>query len=183
MNRVLKRLDKVHEKLAATIAPLDEEIFARQPGDGGWSIAQIIQHLCLVEERVIKDLKKAIARPPQETRFIKRLVPTSIVSSRLVRVKAPQAVNPEANPGPVDLIVPPPGKEATLADYDRARNDLKNLYATHGNDRFRHLIFKHPFLGEIDGVATVSFVGYHEQRHYKQIQEVLKKLDRVMKNN
>jgi len=28
----------------------------------------------------------------------------------------------------------------------------------------------------IDGVATVSFVGYHEQRHYKQIREVLRKL-------
>jgi len=25
-------------------------------------------------------------------------------------------------------------------------------------------------------VATVSFVGYHEQRHYKQIREVLRKL-------
>ena len=183
MNRVLKRLDKVHEKLAATIAPLDEELFARQPANGGWSVAQIIQHLCLVEERVIKDLKKAIARPPQKIKFIKRLVPTSIVSSRLVRVKAPQAVNPEANPGPSDLTVLPPGKEAAIANYNRARNDLKNLYVTNGHDRFRQLVFRHPFLGEIDGVATVSFVGYHEQRHYKQIREVLKNLDRGAKNN
>jgi hypothetical protein len=25
-------------------------------------------------------------------------------------------------------------------------------------------------------VATISFVGYHEQRHYKQIREVLRKI-------
>ena len=31
-------------------------------------------------------------------------------------------------------------------------------------------------VGEIDGVATVSFVGYHEHRHFKQIREVLKKI-------
>ena len=40
-------------------------------------------------------------------------------------------------------------------------------------ERFRNLVFTHPFLGEIDGVATVSFIGYHELRHYKQIREVL----------
>jgi hypothetical protein len=39
-------------------------------------------------------------------------------------------------------------------------------------------IFKHPFFGEIDGTATISFIGYHELRHYKQIREVIKKLDR-----
>jgi hypothetical protein len=175
MKRVLKRLDKVHEKLTATVAPLDEIRFARQPAAGGWSVAQIIQHLCLVEERVIKDLEKAVSRPPQKLRFIKRLVPTSIVASRLVRVKAPQAVNPEAN-GEKEATIALAGKNEAIANYNRARSALKNLCATHGNDRFRQIVFKHPFLGEIDGVATVSFVGYHEQRHYKQIREVLKKL-------
>ena len=174
MKRVLKKLDKVHEKLTATVAPLDEVRFARQPATGGWSVAQIIQHLCLVEERVIKDLEKAVSRPPQKLRFIRRFVPTSIVASRLVRVKAPQAVNPEANAEKEAAIVLA-GKSEAIANYNRARSALKDLCATHGNDRFRQIVFKHPFLGEIDGVATISFVGYHEQRHYKQIREVLKK--------
>lgn len=83
-------------------------------------------------------------------------------------MKAPKAVNP------VEVFE----KEVSLENYNRARNDLKELYTSHGQDRFRNLVFKHPFLGQIDGVATVSFVGYHEQRHYKQIREVLKKLNR-----
>jgi len=173
MKRVLKRLDRVHEKLTATVAPLPEGLFQRQPADGGWSVAQILEHLCLVEERVMKDLEKAVSRPPRKVRFVKRLVPTSIVSLRLVRVKAPQAVNPAAKP---EEVIAFPGKDEAIANYNRARNDLKNLCATQGNDRFRQIIFKHPFLGEIDGVAAVSFVGYHELRHYKQIREVLRKL-------
>src|SRR6185503_18386909 len=112
---------------------------------------------------------------PRKVNFVRRFVPTSIVSYRLVRVKAPQAVNPEAkmetNGGMAF-----PGKDEAIANYNRARNDLKKLCETQGNERFRQIIFKHPFLGEIDGVAAVSFVGYHERRHYKQIREVLRKL-------
>jgi hypothetical protein len=176
MERVLKRLDRVHEKLMATIAPLDELLFAKTPAAGSWSVAQIIQHLALVEDRVVKDLEKEVARPPRKVSLVRRCMPTSIVSSRLFRVKAPQAVNPETNrPSDAPEV---PGKAHTIANYHRARNDLKQLCKTHGNDRFRQIVFKHPFLGEIDGVATVSFVGYHEQRHYKQIREVLKTIGR-----
>ncbi|MDQ1639645.1 MAG: hypothetical protein QOF62_2984 [Pyrinomonadaceae bacterium] len=175
MERVLKRLDRGHEKLLATVTPLNDALFAQPPAADSWSIAQIIQHLALVEDRVIKDLEKQISRPPRKVSFVRRFMPTSLVSSRLLRVKAPQAVNPETM-GSAAAASEIPSKAAAIDNYDRARNDLKTLCATHGNDRFRQIVFKHPFLGEIDGVAAVSFVGYHEQRHYKQIREVLKKL-------
>lgn len=75
---------------------------------------------------------------------------------------------------PVDA----PPRDLAIENYDRTRANLKALCAAHGTDRFRNLVFKHPFLGEIDGVATVSFLGYHEKRHFKQIREVLEKLSK-----
>jgi hypothetical protein len=81
-------------------------------------------------------------------------------------VKSPKAVTPRDAPA----------KNHGLENLDRKRATLKGLCATHGDERFRNLVFKHPFLGEMDGVATVSFIGYHERRHYKQIREVLRKL-------
>src|SRR5207244_5043462 len=169
MKRSLKRLDSVHQKLIETVSPLEAGLFSERPSRDEWSVAEIVQHLCLVEERVIKDLEQAIAKEPQTVGFLKKLVPTSIVSSRLLRVKAPKAVNP------VTVME----KDVTIENFNRARNSLKKLCAAHGPDRFRKLVFKHPFLGEIDGVATISFVGYHERRHYKQIREVLKKLKKI----
>ena len=166
MNRSLRRLDSVHQKLLETVSPLEAELYSKRPSPDEWSVAEIVQHLCLVEERVIKDLKQAIASEPQSVGLLRRLIPTSIVSSRLLRVKAPRSVNPVA-------VLE---KEKTIENYNRARSDLKQLVSAHGHSRFRKLVFKHPFLGNIDGVATISFVGYHEQRHYKQIREVLKKL-------
>ena len=169
MNRAVKRLDSVHKKLIKTVSPLEPALFSQRPSEDEWSVAEIVQHLCLVEERVIKDLERELAKEPRGVGFLKKLVPTSIVSSRLLRVKAPKAVNPVA-------VLE---KDVAIENFNCARNSLKTLCAAHGHDRFRKLVFKHPFLGDIDGVATISFVGYHEHRHYKQIREVLRKLKKI----
>ena len=166
MKKALKRLDSVHQKLLGAVSSLEPTLYSQRPAEGEWSVAEIVHHLCLVEDRVIKELEGAIAREPRRVGFLRRLIPTSIVSLRLIRVKAPKAMNP----------LDAPARDLAIENFDRTRNSLKALCATHGNERFRNLVFKHPFLGEIDGVATVSFVGYHERRHYKQIREVLRKI-------
>jgi DinB superfamily len=168
MNKTLCRLDAIHAKLLDTIAPIEDSTFSRSPANKEWSIAQIVHHLYLVEERVIKELESELAGPPRKIGLLRKLVPTSIVASRLVRVKAPRSVNP----------LSPPGRAEVIANYDAARSRLKELCATHGRNRLKQVVFKHPFLGEIDGAATISFIGYHELRHYKQIREVIRKLGR-----
>jgi len=166
MKKALKRLDSIHQKLINIVSSLDPKIYSQRPAEGEWSVGEIVHHLCLVEGRVIKELERAIGQQPRRVGFLRRLIPTSIVSLRFKRVQAPKAVKP----------LDAPEREMALENFDRARTNLKTLCATHGEERFRNLVFKHPFLGEIDGVATVSFVGYHEQRHYKQIRDVLRTL-------
>ena len=166
MKRVLTRLDSTHRELLAAVEPLDEAILTRRPAETEWSIAEIIKHLRLVEERVIEELGRALERPPAQLGLLRRLVPTSIVASRLIRVQAPKAVVP----------VNPPDKITNLAEFNRVREELKQLCQNHGKERLNQATLKHPFLGPISGVAAVSFVGYHERRHFKQIREVLKKV-------
>ncbi len=166
MNKSLKRLDAVHQKLLDTVGPLDSKLFMQRPSDSEWSVAEIVHHLYLVEERVIKDLNRAINSEPGRVSFLKKLIPLSIVSLRVRKFQSPKAVNP------VDV----PAKDQVLENYNGARQSLKALCNSHGRERFKTLVFNHPFLGRIDGTATVAFVGYHEQRHLKQIREVLKKL-------
>jgi len=166
MNETLRRLDSIHSKLVDTITPIEDPLFSRSPADKEWSIAEIVHHLCLVEERVIKELETELASPPRKIGILRKFIPTSIVASRLLRVKSPRGVNP----------MNPPARAEVIANYDAARRRLKELCSTHGRNRLKQVIFKHPFLGEIDGPATISFIGYHELRHYKQIREVIKKL-------
>lgn len=166
MIRSLKRLDQVHQQLLDTVGPLDSARFTRRPANGEWSVGEIVQHLYLVEERVIKDLKRAIEAEPGRISLLRRFIPTSIVSLRIKKVQSPKAVTP----------IEVPEKDVVVANYNGARQSLKELCSSHGRERFKQLVFKHPFLGPIDGTATVDFVGYHERRHLKQIREVLKKL-------
>lgn len=166
MQRTFKRLDATHEKLIATVEPLPSQLFSQRPSETEWSVSEILHHLRLVEDRVIEALEKELAGSPQRLGVLRRLVPTSIVGSRLIKVKAPRSVTP----------LEAPEKEKSLAEYNETRSQLKSLCATHGRERLKLTVFKHPFLGPISGVAAVSFLGYHELRHLKQINEVLNQL-------
>ncbi len=166
MKGTLKRLDTVHDKLSTAIRTTNPDLFFKRPSDDEWSIAEVVQHLCLAEQHVLKDLRKSLQTGPAKVGFLKKLIPMRIISLRLVRVKAPRAVTPNN----------PPAMEELLKTYDQVRVDLKQLCVDSGTDRLRGIRFKHPFLGDIDGMAAISMVGFHEERHYKQIREIRKKL-------
>ena len=147
-----------------TVAPIDADRFNRRPAENEWSIGEILHHLYLVEDRVIKELEKALAGEPQKAGWRSRIIPSSIVASRLVKVKAPKAVVPNNAPE----------KGIAITNFEGARQRLKELCAKEGKQRLRQIAIKHPIFGKIDGTAAVSFVSYHELRHFKQIQEVLR---------
>jgi len=165
LDKIINRLDSVHQQLLAAVRPLNSDQFKRRPPDKGWSVAEIVHHLCLVEERVLSELENGLTREPEKAGLLGRLVPKAIVASRLLRVKAPRAVIP----------TDPPDKEQAIASFEAARNKLKQLCSVEGKKRLQQVVLNHPFFGKIDGPSAVSFVGYHELRHYKQIRELLKK--------
>ena len=166
MKGTLKRLDTVHDKLSTAIRTTNPDLFFKRPSDDEWSIAEVVQHLCLVEQHVLKDLRNGLQTGSAKVGFLKKLIPMKIVSLRLVRKKAPKAVTPND----------PPAMDELFKTYNQLRGDLKHLCVESGSDRLKGVRFKHPFLGYIDGMAAISMVGFHEERHYKQIREILKKL-------
>ncbi len=166
MQRTISRLDSAHRKLYKTVSAIDPDLMIRRPGNNQWSVAEVMHHLCLVEERVLAELHRGVALPPHKTGILKKLIPMRIVSWRFVRVKAPKAVSPEKH-------LP---REQLFETYNGVRNRLKNFCLQYSSERLRLISFRHPLLGKIDGVAAVSFVAFHEERHHKQIREIVKKL-------
>ena len=166
MKRTLNHLDSVHQQLSTAISSLDPELFLQRPAENEWSVGEVIHHLCLVEERVLRDLQKALQRPPAKVGMLKKLLPMRIVSMRFLRVKAPKAVDP-LNPLP---------KDESVRNYNDRRARLKEFCTAHGRSALEQTSFRHPVFGDIDGVAAISMIAFHEQRHYKQIREILKKL-------
>ena len=90
----LARLDSVHIQLTSYVNELNDDVFARRAAEGQWSVADVIQHLYLVEERVIAALKQNVALDPVKIPLRKRVIPMRMISYRFLRVEAPKAVRP-----------------------------------------------------------------------------------------
>jgi hypothetical protein len=167
MKKEIARLDATHQKLLDLIQPIDDERFRQRPAPDQWSIAEIVHHLCMVEQRVLEELERSLERPAVHVGLLQRLIPVRLlVGRRVVRVKAPKTVEP----------LDAPSKEEVIANYEQVRRTLKEFSATHGRQRLQQIGIKHPFLGQFDGVGAISFVGHHETRHIKQIKETIKKI-------
>jgi len=162
-------MDEVHSRLLSAVEPVNAEAFSRRPSEEAWSLAEILHHLSIVEQNVLKALQKEIKAPPRRVGLRGRLMPIRLlVGTRFVRVKAPKFVEPTGAPA----------KTEAITNFNSVREELKDFAQQHGLERLENLVFKHPVLGPISGVGALSFVSNHERRHSKQIQETIKKLGR-----
>lgn len=167
MNSTLRRLDSVHGKLHTVVNSVDRSLFTKRPAENEWSVGEVVHHLLLVEERVLAELARTIDTTTPKVGFLKRLLPMRIVSLRVKRIEAPKVVRPAQTV---------PERDQLLHDYDLARQRLKDFCVAQGAAKLRGTSLPHPVFGYINGVAAVSMVGFHEQRHLKQINQIIKKL-------
>jgi hypothetical protein len=167
MKSTLKRLDAVHQQLASVVGAIEPALLSRRPAENEWSVADVVEHLCLVEGAVMGYVKSKLNEPPVKISFLKKFLPMRIVSLRLKRFEAPKIVRPAQDLPPMDEL---------LKKYDAIRADTKQVCIKEGRERLSGVCFKHPYFGNMDGAATVSMIAFHEQRHLKQIREIRKKL-------
>lgn len=167
MKSTLKRLDAVHERLANAVNAVDPALLYKRPAENEWSVAQVVEHLCLVEGAVMSYLESKLDQPPVKVGLLAKLKPMWIVSLRLKRLQAPKIVRPASDLPPIHEL---------LEKYDQQREKTKKICNEVGQARLGQIRFKHPYFGDLDGAAAVSMVAFHEQRHLKQIHEIIKKL-------
>ena len=167
MKSKIRHLDSVHSRLAHEIANVEPELLAKRPAADEWSVGEVIHHLLLVEQRVLDELEKGLERPPQKIGLLKNLIPMRLISWRFIRVRAPNAVMPAGF------------KHAheSMKTWETCRSKFKQFCASLDPKRLKQTAFRHPFLGDINGLAAISMVAYHEERHYKQIREILAKIE------
>ena len=167
MKSTLKRLDAVHAQVTTAVNGVDPALLSTRPAENEWSVAEIVEHLCLVEGAVMDHIKSKLSEPPAKLSFVRRFLPMWLVSLRFKRFQAPKIVQPSRDLPPTDEL---------LKKLDALRASTKEICNNEGAKRLRNICVKHPFFGDMDGVAAVSMIAFHEQRHLKQIRETIKKL-------
>ena len=154
---------------AADAVPADQ--WKTRPADGRWSAGELIAHLNATERTILGRADKLLQKPPKSVPFYKRFhVPMMIVEARVIRRKAPSAVEP--------LTVNE--KEEMLAELRRVRErTLAFIEETRGRDLSKYNM-PHPFLGTLNAYDWLQFIASHEIRHMKQMQEIADSLPKTV---
>jgi len=142
----------------------DTELNER-PSASEWSAMQILDHLHKMEETIAAGVAKT-AEKNQQKKALKK--PIQISVSRKVKVEAPKHTVPEEKFIRFDEM-----KEKLTA----SRNRLYEVYSHTDEDTLKNNSMPHPVFGDVPLVQWFPFVGYHEKRHFLQLEETLRKID------
>jgi hypothetical protein len=172
-----KEVETAQRYLAATrdalvrmVTELTEAQSSFTPGPERWSIADIVEHLCALEEllvnRIVARLIEAPATPPTtgtregDARVIglERDPSTRVVvPGRVSLGEAPRSIQPTGRRGLDESL------RRFLACRERT---VRCLWST---PDLREHVVDHQALGPLDGYQWLLFVAAHTERHIQQI--------------
>ena len=174
--RLAETMSFVEEKrreLMTSIDGVPRENLSRRTGPEAWSVAEILDHLQLVESGVARLIAKRVTKA-KEAGIGEEQSSTSVMASfdghrsRLESsiLQSPETVRPKQN-ADIDEAV-----EALTA----SREALRAAVAGADGIALGEIKHTHAVLGELDLYQWLIFLGNHEVRHRKQIERTLKSI-------
>lgn len=177
----------MHPRLAETMSYVEEkrrellksfegvsgERLCRRADPSGWSVAEILEHLRIVESGIARIITKRVAKAREEG--LRAETSTSSVmpsfephAARLEsgKLQAPTLIQPKSD---VDI-------NEALEGLESSREALRAAVVSADGLAIGEIKHTHLVLGELDLYQWLIFVGHHEVRHRKQIERTLKSL-------
>lgn len=171
--RLAETMDYVEDnrkELLQSFAGVPNDTLCRRSSADGWSVAEILDHLSIVEAGIARLITKRAGRAREQGLSEERSTESVLGSFDQQRAKldnaimqAPAMVHPRAN---VDI------KDA-LEGLETSREALRAAAVAADGLSLGEIKHTHPLLGELDLYQWLIFVGQHERRHRKQIQRTL----------
>ena len=170
--RPWERLVHGKEQVLARVAKRDPEYREWRGGDGEWSLADVVEHLELVEKHMLSALAKDpdVTKPRRWSTWRRlRWIGLRAALKAGVRIKAP-----------VEMILPTRQLQwhALLARWEEQRRAFEAWLrasdpAIHQRPRFRH-----PIVGWLNVPEAVTFAADHLDHHLRQIDRIERALRR-----
>ena len=167
-------LDEQHAVLLATIAAVPAGKQSTSPEAGAWSVAQIVEHLALLERRLIPLFAKLVAEARLRGVGVEEdassFVQTFDVSRFLDRTR--KIVSGETTRPSGSMPV-----ARALEALGAARRELKTIVLQADGLALGTIVQAHPAFGSMNFYEWVAFLGAHTTRHAMQIRDVRQKLE------
>jgi hypothetical protein len=174
--RLAEAMDYVEEKrneLVRSFSGVSPDKLERRATETGWSVAEILEHLRLVESGVARLIAKRVGQARQaglgEERSNESVMPSfDLHRARLdsLVLQSPEAVKPRAEVN----------QREALTGLESSREALRVAAASANGLALGEIKHTHPILGELDLYQWLIFLGQHEERHRKQIERTLQSI-------
>ncbi len=156
---------------AADAVPADQ--WQIRPGEGRWSAGEVAGHLITIEKTILRNINKALQKPPRVLPYYKRLhIPMAFVELRIMRRKTPIPTDSQ-------LLR---DKEAMLAELRDVRNKTMAFIEETRKRDLSPYTMPHAFLGTLNLYEWMQMIASHEVRHTKQMREIATALPKVVAN-
>jgi uncharacterized damage-inducible protein DinB len=168
---ILDKLAGAQSELLRAADTVPTEHWKTSPAEGRWSAGELVAHLSEVERFLLSRIDNLLQKPPKSVPFYKRFhIPMMIVEARVIRRKAPSAVEPQVVSEKEEMLAELRGvREQTLAFIEETKDrDLSRYY------------MPHPYLGNLNAYDWMQFIASHEIRHTKQIREIADSLPKTV---
>ena len=166
---LLEHLDRERAALRLAVEGVPPDRRERRPSPESWSVAEVLEHLALVERRLTQLFTTWMAEARAQGLGAESestpLVPTldwATVLDRRRKITASEAVRPRG-----DLNAP-----AAWGVLEEAQRALRTVVLEGDGLALGEVVRPHPVLGPLNLYQWVAFVGAHEARHAAQIREI-----------
>jgi hypothetical protein len=163
----VKFLEESHAAFLATVGGVDQATSQKQPAPGEWSVGEIVHHHLMIE-RTIRRLVRGLRWRVLGEKTAGNHKPAALekVGQRLGRVKTMRRFIPVHGQSLPQL----------LKALERERKRTIDLARRINLEKLRQRAFRHYILGALNGEEWLLFNGHHQERHRRQIEEVLERL-------
>jgi len=173
IEEVINYLDTERTALREAVERVPPELRDTQPGADRWSVAQVLQHLGIIEKRIglgmtkwVTDARTSGIGTETETSSVMNSLPLQLITDRSKKRNAPDEVRPT---GDIDAA-------SAWAALEQSRDSLRAAFLNGDGLALSKVIQPHPVLGPINLYQWMLFVGSHEMRHTAQVIEIAEHL-------
>src|SRR5215470_3222480 len=169
IKELVDALDSRDAELTRAVNEVPASARNRRPSEDRWSVAEVLEHLALVEENIAPLMKRLVAEQranglgaERDSSPVAQTLDSAFVLDRSKKRVAREAVQPR---GGIDAA-------AALTRLERARQVTHETLRELDGVALCDVSAPHPALGPLNGYQWFLFLAAHEGRHTAQIREI-----------
>jgi hypothetical protein len=170
IRELIEYLEVHHRAFQDAVAAVPAKLRDVKPADGSWSVAEVIEHFSMIEQRIAMLVSKhagaaresGVGPDPATSSVVASYVNPAQIVDRSIKIVAPASVQPT---GTLD-------SKAGAQVLDKAHGALVSSLRDANGVSLENAMQPHPVLGALNIYHWIVATALHGDRHAAQIREI-----------